>query len=46
MIRAFESGGLRPRGGYDAYYEGRSRVSALGSRPKPASWKSKPPGRR
>lgn len=30
MIRAFESGGLCPRGGYDAYYEGRSRVSALG----------------
>ena len=30
MMQAFESGALRPRGGYDAYYEGRSRVSALG----------------
>lgn len=30
MMRAFESGALRPKTGYEAYYEGRARVAALG----------------
>ena len=30
MMVAFESGGLKPRTGYETYYEGRGRVSALG----------------
>lgn len=30
LMRAFESGALRPRGGMEAYYEGHARVAALG----------------
>ena len=30
MMQAFESGALRPKTGYEAYYEGRARVAALG----------------
>ena len=30
LMRAFESGALRPKGGMEAYYEGHARVAALG----------------